>query len=321
MPNEALTPRSDTTSNESSSASPPDRASSDSSSGVHSGEEREEVLIRSSAVGVGGVVARPSPYKPAIKPIPPPIAEEPFGRSTNMRMSSFNINNNNNGHNGHSHQSLTGSNSMNNNMGSECPPSSATLPLLRSGSSLVDYHPMRDYPHCSTMPLPGSNAHPFAFNGRQQQVGQGGGGSSANQSKHQNLNQLNNNNNSTPVNSNHSSPAHSAVSYVLPQHTTLPNGVRYANPMLTRRVPHLKNADSPYGVLGLGSGHHTFSKLLHDPLSAMAIPETSDCMDSTNYAIISEELYIADLTGSSSSNYVSLPMDNNIYANNNHRNH
>lgn len=319
MPNEALTPRSDTTSNESSSASPPDhRASSDSSSGVHSGEEREEVLIRAS---VGGVVSRPSPYKPVIKPIPPPIAEEPFGRSTNMRMSSFNINNNNNGQ---SHHSLTGSNSMNNNMGSECAPGSATLPLLRSGSSLVDYHPVRDYPHCSTMPLPGSNAHPYPFNMRQQQqqqvvLAQGNNGvSSVNQLKHQNLNQLNNNNNnSTPVNSNHSSPAHTYV----PQHTTLPNGVRYANPMLTRRVPHLKNADSPYGVLGLGSGHHTFSKLLHDPLAAMAIPEGGDGMDTTNYAIISEELYIADLTGSSSSNYVALPMDNNIYANNNHRNH
>lgn len=320
MPPEALTPRSDTTSNESSSASPPDRASSETSSGVHSGEEREEVVIRSGSIG-----ARPSPYKPIIKPIPPPIAEEPFGRSTNMRMSSFNINqinhnNNNNNNNTNSHQSLPGSSSMNNNMNSaECPSSSATLPMLRSGSSLVDYHPLRDYPHCSTMPLPGS--HQFPFQNRQPAAHQ-----MVAQSRH--LNQLNNNNNSnssannTPNNSNQSSPAHHSFA---PQHTTLPNGVRYANPMLTRRVPHLKNADSPYGVLGLGSGHHTFSKLLHDPLVA-AIPEGGDdcLMDSTNYAIISEEFYLTDLTGAvggGTSNYVSLPppMDNHtIYSNNNH---
>lgn len=315
MAGEALTPSTE------SSASPPDRAlseSSGSSSGVHSGEE--EVVIRPGSISSGQLQSRPSPYKPISKAVPPPIAEEPFGRSTNMRMSSFNINNNNNDR--HSHQSLTGSTSMNNNMMADCAPSSATLPMLRSGSSLVDYHPMRDYPHCSTMPLPGGHQNPF-INHRQQQQHQAlmmmGSSSSAAQSKHH-LNQLNNNsNNSTPVNSNHNSPAHS---FVVPQHTTLPNGVRYANPMLTRRVPHLKNAESPYGVLGLGSGHHTFSKLLHDPLLEMAIPEGSDSlMDTTNYAIISEELYMADLTGTSSnsSNYVALPpMDNNRYANNNH---
>lgn len=305
MAGEPLTPSTE------SSASPPDQAPSETSSGVHSGEEREEVVIRRAP---GSSSSGASPYKPVIKPIPPPIAEEPFGRSTNMRMSSFNIHNNNNNNNNdrHSHQSLTGSCSMNNNMmGGDYAPSSATLPLLRSGSSLVDYHPMRDYPHCSTMPLPVGHQSPFMHR-HQQHVAS---------SSPQHLNQLNNNTNvnGTPVNSNHSSPAHS---FALPQHTTLPNGVRYANPMLTRRVPHLKNADSPYGVLGLGSGHHTFSKLLHDPLMEMSIPEGSDAlMDTTNYAMISEEMYIADLTGtSSSSNYVALPppMDNNRYANNNH---
>lgn len=298
-----------------SSASPPDRAPSETSSGVHSGEESAEVVIRPGSISSG----RPSPYKPVIKPVPPPIAEEPFGRSTNMRMSSFNINGNR-----HSHQSLTGSTSVNNHMGGDGAATSATLPLLRSGSSLTDYHPLRDYAHCSTMPLPGSNGHQNPFMNRQQ-IQQpphlSSDSSVAAQYKH--LNQLNNNNsntnNSTPVNSNHSSPAHPGMG--IPQHTTLPNGVRYANPMLTRRVPHLKNAESPYGVLGMGSGHHTFSKLLHDPLMEMSIPEGSDghLMDTTNYAMISEELYIADLTGSGSSNYVALPpMDNNIYANNNY---
>lgn len=314
MAGEALTPSTE------SSASPPDRAlseSSGSSSGVHSGEEREEVVIRNH----GGSGTRPSPYKPTVKPVPPPIAEEPFGRSTNMRMSSFNISNNNNGSDRHSHQSLTGSSSVNNNMGVDYAPSSATLPLLRSGSNLVDYHPMREHPHCSTMPLPGS-AHQNPFVSRHLLMGQS---SSAAQSKH--MNQLNNNNSSSsqelppppplPMTNNHH--GHLGNSFVVPQHTTLPNGVRYANPMLTRRVPHLKNADSPYGVLGLGSGHHTFSKLMHDPLLEMAIPEDGDSlMDSTNYAIISEDLYIADLTGSSSGNYVALPpTDNNRYANNN----
>lgn len=331
-----LTPRSDTASNESSSASPPDRAPSESSSsGVHSGEERDEIVIRSGSVS--GASARPSPYKPIIKPIPTPIEEEPFGRSTNMRMSSFNINQNNNNNmmNNNSHQSLPGSYSMNNNMSSaDCPASSATLPLLRSGSSLIDYQP-REYPHCSTMPLPGNNTNQYGFSGRAGPGVIGGSNIAAAaavvaQSKH--LNQLNNNTNNSPATSNQSSPAHVTHVFV-PQHTTLPNGVRYANPMLTRRVPHLKNAESPYGVLGLGSGHHTFSKLLHDPLMAMAIPEgggSGDCiLDSTNYAIISEELYLADLTGAcggagtsttTSGNYVMLPpMDNHsIYANNNH---
>lgn len=320
MAGEALTPSTE------SSASPPDRAlseSSGSSSGVHSGEEREEVVIRNHS---GSSASRPSPYKPIIKPVPPPIAEEPFGRSTNMRMSSFNIcsssNHNNNSNDRHSQQSLTGSTSMNmnNGMGVEYGPGSATLPLLRSGSSLVDYQPMRGHPHCSTMPLPGSNnshQNPFT-NHRQLLMGSSScSPSAAAAALSTHLNQLNNN-------SNQAMPSTASHAFVVPQHTTLPNGVRYANPMLTRRVPHLKNADSPYGVLGLGSGHHTFSKLMHDPLLEMAIPEvcSDSMMDTTNYAIISEELYIADLTGggsSASSNYVALPpMDNNRYANNNH---
>lgn len=77
-------------------------------------------------------------------------------------------------------------------------------------------------------------------------------------------------------------------------HTTLPNGIRYApnHPAnFLRRMPHVKNAESPYGILGLGAGHHTFSKLLHDPLmchhsiATSAIPEDRD---SANYSMISE---------------------------------
>lgn len=76
-------------------------------------------------------------------------------------------------------------------------------------------------------------------------------------------------------------------------HTTLPNGIRYAPNHSTnflRRMPHVKNAESPYGILGLGAGHHTFSKLLHDPLmchsiASSAIPEDRD---SANYSMISE---------------------------------
>lgn len=204
---------------------------------------------------------------------------------------------------------------MSHNMGVDYGPSSATLPMLRSGSSLVDYHPMRDYPHCSTMPLPGSNAQQSPFMNRHMSP------LPTSQSKH--LNQLNNNGYGSASEASSNPNSQMPSSGFIPQHTTLPNGVRYANPILTRRVPHLKNAESPYGVLGMGSGHHTFSKLLHDPLLELSIPESIGCdaslMDTTNYAMISEELYIADLTGSGSSNYVALPPNDNrnIYANNN----
>lgn len=214
MPHESLTPRSESTSTEC-STSPPERASSDSSSGVHSGEERDEVVIR------------PRPPKVIAKPPQPVIQEEPFGRSTNMVMSSF----------------ITDSKS------------SATLPLSRANPE-----PRFDYNnHCSTMPLPIGCHQQQQF---QRQV-------------------------FTP-----------SVSRTQLHHTTLPNGVRYSNPQqFLRRMPHMQNAESPYGILGLGAGHHTFSKLLHDPLmhnSMMnhAIPEDRD---SANYSMISEidrELYV-----------------------------
>lgn len=77
-------------------------------------------------------------------------------------------------------------------------------------------------------------------------------------------------------------------------------------------MPYIKTAESPYGHLGLGSGHHTFSKLLHDPLG---VPNTSppthsqsshstfatvvatipEDRDSANYSMISDqdrEMYI-----------------------------
>lgn len=71
-------------------------------------------------------------------------------------------------------------------------------------------------------------------------------------------------------------------------HTTLPNDIRYANPSnFIRRVPiHVQTADSPYGILGLGAGHHTFSKLLHEPLIYNSIPEDRD---SANCSMISEQ--------------------------------
>ena len=241
----------------------------EASSGVHSGEEREEVVIRPSS---GPSCGRPSPYKPTAKALPPPIAEEPFGRSTNMRMSSFNINLTSDNHEGqrHSHQGISGSTSVNQHLGVYSGSSSATLPMLRSGSSLVDYLPVRNHPHCNTMPLPGSN-----------------------------LNQVNNNEAST-----HRPQGSPGLPVGVPQHTTLPNGVRYANPMLTRRVPLLKGAESPYGVLGRGSGHHTFSKHLQDPL-----------LDTTNYAMISEELFLSEVSVSRRENYVALPppLDNNSF--------
>ncbi|KXJ73836.1 hypothetical protein RP20_CCG014908 [Aedes albopictus] len=235
MPNEALTPRSDTTSTES-STSPPDcrDAPSETSSGVHSGEERDEVVIR----------PRSGPYKSIIKPPPPAIQEEPFGRSTNMKMSSFNKDG-----------------------------SSATLPLTRGS---VETH--REYPQCSTMPLPaGYHQQPHHYHSQ----------------------------------SSFTSPSSSSRQQL--QHTTLPNGVRYQSNQFLKRMPYIKTAESPYGHLGLGSGHHTFSKLLHDPLSG--VPNTSppthsqsshstfatvvatipEDRDSANYSMISDqdrEMYI-----------------------------
>ncbi|XP_058115880.1 protein tincar [Anopheles ziemanni] len=244
MPTEALTPRSDSTSTES-STSPPDcrDAPSETSSGVHSGEERDEVVIR----------PRSGPYKSIIKPPPPAIQEEPFGRSTNMKMSSFNKDG-----------------------------TSATLPLTRGST---DMHHRSDYPQCSTMPLP-AGYH---------------------QQQHHHYHSQTS---FTP-------PQSGSSRQQLQQHTTLPNGLRYATSsnQFLKRLPYMKNAESPYGHLGLGAGHHTFSKLLHDPLSGgggggvpgmpshshsnhstflppATIPEDRD---SANYSMISDqdrEMYI-----------------------------
>ncbi|XP_049277661.1 protein tincar [Anopheles funestus] len=244
MPTEALTPRSDSTSTES-STSPPDcrDAPSETSSGVHSGEERDEVVIR----------PRSGPYKSIIKAPPPAIQEEPFGRSTNMKMSSFNKDG-----------------------------TSATLPLTRGAS---DMH-RQDYPQCSTMPLPA---------GYHQQHQQ-----------HHYHSQTS------------FTPPHSGSRQHIQQQqqrTTLPNDVRYATSsnQFLKRLPYMKNAESPYGHLGLGAGHHTFSKLLHDPLAmpsgAVGMPVHShsnhstflppatipEDRDSANYSMISDqdrEMYI-----------------------------
>jgi hypothetical protein len=111
--NEALTPKSDTNSTES-STSPPERALSESSSGVHSGEEtKEEVVIRPRPL-TGNV-------QKTIKP-PAVIEEEPYGRITNLKMSTF--------------KDAPGS-------------ASNTLPLHR-GSQLEQ--PQIDY-SCNTMPM------------------------------------------------------------------------------------------------------------------------------------------------------------------------
>ncbi|KFB35884.1 AGAP001696-PA-like protein [Anopheles sinensis] len=244
MPTEALTPRSDSTSTES-STSPPDcrDAPSETSSGVHSGEERDEVVIR----------PRSGPYKSIIKAPPPAIQEEPFGRSTNMKMSSFNKDG-----------------------------TSATLPLTRGST---DMHHRSEYPQCSTMPLP-AGYH---------------------QQQHHHYHSQTS---FTP-------PQSGSSRQQLQQHTTLPNGLRYATSsnQFLKRLPYMKNAESPYGHLGLGAGHHTFSKLLHDPLSGgggggvpgmpshshsshstflppATIPEDRD---SANYSMISDqdrEMYI-----------------------------
>lgn len=70
-----------------------------------------------------------------------------------------------------------------------------------------------------------------------------------------------------------------------PPHTTLPNGVRYSNPHFLRRLPHVtKAAESPYGHLGYGAGHHAFAKLPHE--THPTIPEDRD---SANYSMASDQ--------------------------------
>lgn len=204
MLHDVLTPCTESTSTEC-SASPPEAASDTSSSGIHSGEERDEVVIRQSK---------------ASNTNQPSILEEPFGRSTNMRMSSFNID------------------------------TCATLPTQRVHS----LEPHYDYAiHCGTMPLPITNQN----------------------EQYRTQSFITPNTSKTHLHA----QAH---------HTTLPNGVRYANPAnYIRRVPmHVQTAESPYGLLGLGAGHHTFSKLLQDPLNFNNIPEDRD---SANYSMISDQ--------------------------------
>lgn len=113
---EALTPKSDNSTE--SSTSPPERTLSESSSGVHSSEEnKDEVVIR----------PRPSASIQKAVKTPAVIQEEPYGRCTNMKLSSFKDN------------------------GS----ASNTLPLNRGSSNEP---PPVDYSQCNTMPLmPGAH--------------------------------------------------------------------------------------------------------------------------------------------------------------------
>ncbi|XP_055378155.1 protein tincar isoform X2 [Condylostylus longicornis] len=279
VPNEALTPRSDTTSTTESltTTSPPERAPSDSSSGVHSGEEREEVVIRPRVV-----------CKPPAKLPQPAIEEEPYGRSTNMRMSSFNntdiINgcNNSTSSNNSKSTSILMSNSINNNItNNQC---SATLPLPQR--TLPSSEQRVDYSHCSTMPLP------MACHQQQQQQQQQQQPSY--KSTFYSPSVL-----MTTSSSATSSPTNSMGSNNLinsgqnkqigqPHHTTLPNGVRYSNPHFLKRLPHVIKGESPYGHLGFGSGHHTFSKLLQDPLHSLAGTSIPEDRDSANYSMSSE---------------------------------
>ncbi|XP_044314760.1 protein tincar isoform X1 [Drosophila rhopaloa] len=250
VPNEALTPRSDTTSTTESTntTSPPERAPSESSSGVHSGEERElEVIIRPRANS-----------KPPPRPPQPPIQEEPYGRCTNMRMSSFNAD-----------PTAVSSSAIN----------SATLPMQRSvPEQKFDYTA-----HCSTMPLPvGCHSQQLAGSGGYASTSamtssMGGGGMPPPSQVSSFM---------TP-NSMHYANAAIALGNSSGQqpHTTLPNGVRYSNPHFLRRLPHVtKAAESPYGHLGYGAGHHAFAKLPHE--THPTIPEDRD---SANYSMASDQ--------------------------------
>ncbi|XP_065354658.1 protein tincar isoform X2 [Calliphora vicina] len=250
VPQEALTPRSDTNScGTSSTVSPPERAPSESSSGVHSAEEREiEVVIRPRVAS-----------KPLEKLPPPAIQEEPYGRCTNMRMSSF--------------AGLSNANS-------------ATLPLQRSYTDQkFDYSQ-----HCSTMPLP-MNSH----NHYQQQQHSSMYATSAHcmtqtQNAAPNVSSF-----KTPLYAN-SGVAMSGQKTIPPldrdehtrppippppqvTHTTLPNGTRYSNPNILRRHPYIKGPDPLYS--------QTFSKSVYE--SSLVNSTIHEDRDSANYSMISDQ--------------------------------
>lgn len=256
VPNEALTPRSDTNSisESTNTTSPPERAPSESSSGVHSGEERElEVVIR----------PRVS-YKAPPRPPQPPIQEEPYGRCTNMRMSSFNAD--------------PAANVIN----------SATLPMQRTApEQKFDYTV-----HCSTMPLPvGCHSQQLAGG-----VNNGSGSNGGYASTSAMTSSMGPVQQQPPPPSQVSSFKTPSMHYAnaavalggasaATPHTTLPNGVRYSNPHFLRRLPHVsKAAESPYGHLGYGAAHHVFSKLPHE--THPTIPEDRD---SANYSMASDQ--------------------------------
>lgn len=240
---EALTPKSDTNSTES-STSPPERALSESSSGVHSGEEnKEEVVIR----------PRPSAGVQKAVKTPAVIQEEPYGRITNLKMSTF--------------KDAPGS-------------ASNTLPLSR-GSSIEQPHV--DYSQCNTMPMmPGA---------------------------HQ-MNRMSAND----------SPK---------QRTTLPNNIRYSaggGGHFIRQMPQLKNADSPYGVTGLGSGHHTFSSKLiqNEPLPPPPHPHLmSQSQSQQQFAMNSSSIHQMQNFNTASSSFTGMNQHsyqmvvNELCANNN----
>ncbi|KAM7359299.1 transmembrane protein tincar isoform 2-T2 [Cochliomyia hominivorax] len=226
VPQEALTPRSDTNSyGTESTISPPDRAPSESSSGVHSAEEREvEVVIRPRNAN-----------KPLVKQPPPVIQEEPYGRCTNMRMSSF-------------------AGGISN---------SSTLPLQRTiGDEKFGYSQ-----HCSTMPLPVNSHNPYE-EGKSAIYATSAHCMSQTQILGTNVSSF-----KTPLyaNSGVATSSHKETEDINKQtrppippppqvtHTTLPNGVRYSNPKVLIRHPSNKAADSLYS-------HQPFSKkkIIHE---------------------------------------------------------
>ncbi|KAI8121868.1 Protein tincar [Lucilia cuprina] len=250
VPQEATTPRSDTAScGTESTISPPERAPSESSSGVHSAEEREiEVVIRPRVV-----------CKPLLKQPQPVIQEEPYGRCTNMRMSSFS----------------TGSST-----------NSATLPLQRSHTDQkIDYSQ-----HCSTMPLP-LNSH------NHYQQAQSAVYATSAHSMFQTQNTVTNVSSfKTPLYANSGvamsghkpNQTYDRVEQTRPPipspphvtHTTLPNGARYSNPNILRRHPYIKGADPLYS-------HQTFSKIGYE--SSLVNSTIHEDRDSANYSMISDQ--------------------------------
>ena len=202
------------------------------------------------------VVIRRRLSRPKI--VDPLNPEEPFGRSTNMRMTSFTEN-----------SDLRGIQA-----------SSATLPHYPT-------QPLVTYPHCSTMPLPHAThtiANPVNTVGPTTT-----GGSCGSVTRNTNSVQPPTQHPQQPQQQQQQQQQQLPAHPTMPAHTTLPshhNGTRIihvaANPFV-KRFPPVQVHSQPWAL----PGHHTFPQQLQNKLAAPGIQMRHSDRDSANFSMAS----------------------------------